>query len=368
MNKQDKEIIPGGYITTDGTKITPKVNGVNIELLPGRAYNICVEKNTRNSEVDPRIYLKRAPDITFPHKSIYSEDDRAYIEQILAMDKTGIFPNLGIFFHGVRGSSKTWTMKTIAIESGKPIIWANPDVSYADMTTLLSSYPGKEGVVILFDEFERFPAGKQLLSFLDGELATFRKMCIFTVNEIMKVNREDGENLFDRPSRLFFIWKKDKLGDLETFNTIQQYPSIANQNQLMRFINEAFTVKTKDIINSYLKAVDALKLTKFEDQVALAKRMSFGLNNIDKFSDVKMGDTFGMSTTFGETYKKIQKINPALGEKSFLNGLSAYLDSIMSDNDEEGNTKKLRQKFEEASEPLPDFTELIAELSTLTET
>lgn len=146
------------------------------------------------------VFMNKIQDsFDFPHKIYGLEMD--FIQHVVRTYEHSS-KNVGVLMNGIKGAGKTVTAKTLANQSGLPVILVNANnialLSYFDDVT--------QPLCFFFDEFEKIINHKDnekiapLLSFVDGTSSASKHLMLFTSNE------NNISNFFiDRPGRIRYI-------------------------------------------------------------------------------------------------------------------------------------------------------------------
>lgn len=146
------------------------------------------------------VFMTKIQDtFDFPHKIYGLEVD--FIQHVVRTYQHSN-KNVGVLMNGIKGAGKTVTAKTLANQSGLPVILVNASniglLSYFDDVT--------QPLCFFFDEFEKIVNHKDnekiapLLSFVDGTSSSSKHLMLFTSNE-----NNISQFFIDRPGRIRYI-------------------------------------------------------------------------------------------------------------------------------------------------------------------
>lgn len=146
------------------------------------------------------VFLNKVQDtFDFPHKIYGLEID--FIQHVIRTYEHSS-KNVGVLMNGIKGAGKTVTAKTLANQSGLPVILVNANniglLSYFDDIT--------QPLCFFFDEFEKIINHRDnekiapLLSFVDGTSSASKHLMLFTSNE-----NNISTFFIDRPGRIRYI-------------------------------------------------------------------------------------------------------------------------------------------------------------------
>lgn len=146
------------------------------------------------------VFMNKIQDtFDFPHKIYGLEMD--FIQHVVRTYQHSK-KNVGVLMNGIKGAGKTVTAKTLANESGLPVILVN-----ANNISLLSYFDDiSQPLCFFFDEFEKIVNHKDnekiapLLSFVDGTSSSSKHLMLFTSNE-----NNISQFFIDRPGRIRYI-------------------------------------------------------------------------------------------------------------------------------------------------------------------
>jgi SpoVK/Ycf46/Vps4 family AAA+-type ATPase len=151
------------------------------------------------------------------------------------------------------------TAKIICNRLGLPVFVLNEKVDADDLQVFINAL--RQDCVLFIDEYEKtFGRDGELLTLMDGSLNLSNNILFLLTSNDMDVN----ENLFNRPSRVFFIKQfggleeneiaeilDDFLKDVslrdEIFNTISMFEEVTIDN-IMMFLEEVNYSKHRDIV------------------------------------------------------------------------------------------------------------------------
>lgn len=177
------------FINFNGN-ITPKPNGIDYTLIPGKVYTM-----THLKEEGLDVF-QEDKDFEFPATYYLSEKDHKFIDKCITTYNNTEKMTTGVLLSGLKGSGKTLLAKKIAVESGLPIIVVDKNVYADDIEGFFAKIT--DDVCVIFDEVDKYWNTRYLLGFLDGVKPTCKKIVICTCNDEKEINAY----LNDRCSRI----------------------------------------------------------------------------------------------------------------------------------------------------------------------
>jgi len=320
MTEQNKSITKNNYIKVEH-KIFPSKPGDEYILKDGAVYEFKLDEQDRS------VYLEQVEGLALPKEIINTTDDEDFIQKVLKVHTVCDHHTTGVMLHGIKGSGKTVMMKQLAMRCGYPIIIANPNLSYDSMAKVLNAHDNPKGFVILFDEFEKyFGIDKALLTFLDGELWKFRKLCIFTANKIMQMD----ENLFQRPSRIRYMRQFNVATTLFVKEVMNGFGIKDEENKIYKFITGNFKFCTMDIVKTFLEEMKIFypEGCTTDDMVALVKQMNIETKNDLKFMDATINDTISPATRISELLDIAKQNNVEKNKEQIMTEIGKTIGAI----------------------------------------
>lgn len=229
-----------------GSRILPKPNGTDYNLINGKAYDL---KWDDWSDV---AYLAENGELNLPSKIYELNEDKIFKKRVL-----NSFNNhensIGIMLAGTKGTGKTMLAKVIAKESNLPIIIVDSQFPTNRLIGFFKQF--STPVCVIFDEIEKnFNTGR-MLDFLDGVEKTTKKLVLMTCNELDKVS----EYLQDRCSRIRYVRKYGINDNLAFLPMLIENKEIKNAEIVRKFVEERFKLPSIDNMNAFLNEVKDLE-------------------------------------------------------------------------------------------------------------
>jgi SpoVK/Ycf46/Vps4 family AAA+-type ATPase len=179
-----------------GKKIFPQPNGLIVNLLPGKVYNLMYDG------YEEECYLEEDGSLNMPKKIYNSKEDEMFMNRIIRYYKQATNQTTGVLLNGVKGTGKTIMAKQIAIKSELPIVVVNESTPAGAINNFYKKIT--EETALIFDEIDKDDnswSENGLLRFLDGVQSTSKKLVLMTSNDKDAMS----EYLFDRCSRVRYI-------------------------------------------------------------------------------------------------------------------------------------------------------------------
>lgn len=160
--------------------------------------------------------------------------------------------NLGVLLNGYKGSGKSMTAKIICNELNLPVFVINEKLDADDLQIFLNAL--KQDCVLFLDEYEKiFGRDGEMLALMDGSLTLdVNLMFLLTSNEKI-VN----ENLFNRPSRIFFIKEFDGLEPNEIEEVLSDYLEFPEMKSEVLRLVQLFEEVTIDNIMTFVDEINS---------------------------------------------------------------------------------------------------------------
>ena len=229
-----------------GSKILPKPNGIDYNLINGKAYDL------KWDDWSNMAYLAENGELNLPSKIYELNEDKIFKKRVL-----NSFNNhensIGVMLAGTKGTGKTMLAKVIAKESNLPIIIVDSPFPTNRLIGFFKQF--STPVCLIFDEIEKnFNTGR-MLDFLDGVEKTTKKLVLMTCNELNKVS----EYLQDRCSRIRYVRKYDINDNLAFLPMLIENKEIKNAEIVRKFVEERFKLPSIDNMNAFLNEVKDLE-------------------------------------------------------------------------------------------------------------
>lgn len=204
---------------------------------------------------DKRIGLKKLYDkFEFPYK-IYDLGCDSLMETIKKTWESDEFingdKNLGVIFHGTRGTGKTMCSRILCNLIGIPVILIN-DIKEG-MINFLQSLSFE--AIILIDEAEKiFKKGEDdeiLLKIVDGAYNKARKLYILTVNRL-----DINENMLGRPGRIRYVKHFGNLSEKAVNDYIADNLKVPGMEGKIKELIDLLEISTIDILKNIVEEVN----------------------------------------------------------------------------------------------------------------
>ena len=224
--------------------------GIDYKFQPGTVY---VPTTDRFSD---EVKLNIGNSMQMPEKLYVPKDDKKFINKVLTTYNNSNVTT-GVLLAGTKGTGKTVMAKTIAIESGLPILTIDNSLHPRYLKTLFSKLESTP-MCVIFDEFDKLGDrydSDYILQVFDGVSSSGKHLLLLTCNETDDVN----QYMLDRCSRVRYYREfeemspsmiaevlKDRLNDKSDVDSIVDFV-IANFG-LISFDNVA---SFADEINAY---------------------------------------------------------------------------------------------------------------------
>lgn len=229
-----------------GSRILPKPNGTDYNLINGKAYDL------KWDNWSDMAYLAENGELNLPSKIYELNEDKIFKKRVL-----NSFNNhensIGVMLAGTKGTGKTMLAKVIAKESNLPIIIVDSQFPTNRLIGFFKQF--STPVCVIFDEIEKnFNTGR-MLDFLDGVEKTTKKLVLMTCNELDKVS----EYLQDRCSRIRYVRKYGINDNLAFLPMLIENKEIKNAEIVRKFVEERFKLPSIDNMNAFLNEVKDLE-------------------------------------------------------------------------------------------------------------
>jgi len=252
------------FIKKDNT-IIPKIIGSDYNLEPGKIY-------TLTSEGFPgQLFLKLSDiSLAIPKKIFSLKKDEIFKNRILTYFNNTDKKTVGVMLAGIKGTGKTLFAKTIALESGLPIIIVDGNVPAGKLSNYFDKIK-QTPMCLLFDEVEKKWDTEDMLTFLDGLSDNSKKLILLTCNKLNKVS----EYMQDRCSRIRYLRKYSDTENIELIDQILEYNNIKGNDA----IDLAFYIK------NYIKLLSVDNICSFIEEYVLFKD-KYDLNSLLEFMNL----------------------------------------------------------------------------------
>lgn len=229
-----------------GSRILPKPNGTDYNLINGKAYDL------KWDDWSDMAYLAENGELNLPSKIYELNEDKIFKKRVL-----NSFNNhensIGVMLAGTKGTGKSMLAKIIAKESNLPIIIVDSQFPTNRLIGFFKQF--STPVCVIFDEIEKnFNTGR-MLDFLDGVEKTTKKLVLMTCNELDKVS----EYLQDRCSRIRYVRKYGINDNLAFLPMLIENKEIKNAEIVRKFVKERFKLPSIDNMNAFLNEVKDLE-------------------------------------------------------------------------------------------------------------
>lgn len=229
-----------------GSRILPKPNGTDYNLINGKAYDL------KWDDWSDMAYLAENGELNLPSKIYELNEDKIFKKRVL-----NSFNNhensIGVMLAGTKGTGKTMLAKVIAKESNLPIIIVDSQFPTTRLIGFFKQF--STPVCVIFDEIEKnFNTGR-MLDFLDGVEKTTKKLVLMTCNELDKVS----EYLQDRCSRIRYVRKYGINDNLAFLPMLIENKEIKNAEIVRKFVEKRFKLPSIDNMNAFLNEVKDLE-------------------------------------------------------------------------------------------------------------
>lgn len=229
-----------------GNRIIPKPNGIDYNLINGKAYDL------KWDDWADTAYLVENGELNLPAKIYELEEDKIFKKRVLN-NFNNHDKSVGVMLAGTKGTGKTMLAKIIAKESNLPIIIVDSQFPATRLIGFFKQFDTP--VCVIFDEIEKnFNTGR-MLDFLDGVEKTTKKLVLMTCNELNLVS----EYLQDRCSRIRYIRKYGINDNLAFLPMLIESIGIKNSKEVRKFVEERFVLPSIDNMNSFLNEVKDLE-------------------------------------------------------------------------------------------------------------
>ena len=246
-----------------GKSVSFKFNseGLECDLTPGMVYNIKVDAYTMS------VSLEETTPFAMPSKVYCTDRDRRFINKVLNSYKLSENGFTGVMLAGLKGSGKTIMAKTIASESGLPIINIDKNIRPWALKILVERLDDTSAC-FLFDELDKLLEDyddSALLQILDGADTKGKHMILFTCNDTDNIS----EYLIDRCSRIRYWREFEEMSPsliMEVLN--DKLNDKKEAKSLTDFIKDNFDVCSFDNIISFVKEANDYPTVTFEELFA----------------------------------------------------------------------------------------------------
>lgn len=230
-----------------GEQIIAKPKGADYDLIPGKVYDL-----SWNRWEDSPI-LKENDELNLPKKIYSTKVDDTFKKRIITYFNKANTNTTGVMLAGVKGTGKTVMMKSLAKESGLPIIVVNPDYPEGKLIKFFKSFTTP--VCVLFDEVEKNFKTEHMLDFLDGVEKTVQKLVIMTCNDLSQVS----QYMQDRCSRIRYLRRYSPDENAAFLPMLADDFGIKNKEEVVKFCKENIKLLSMDNIVSFMSEVKMLE-------------------------------------------------------------------------------------------------------------
>lgn len=229
-----------------GSKILPKPNGTDYNLINGKAYDL------KWDDWSDMAYLAENGELNLPSKIYELNEDKIFKKRVLN-NFNNHENSIGVMLAGTKGTGKSMLAKIIAKESNLPIIIVDSQFPTTRLIGFFKQF--STPVCVIFDEIEKnFNTGR-MLDFLDGVEKTTKKLVLMTCNELDKIS----EYLQDRCSRIRYVRKYGINDNLAFLPMLIENKEIKNTEIVRKFVEERFKLPSIDNMNAFLNEVKDLE-------------------------------------------------------------------------------------------------------------
>lgn len=214
-----------------------------VDELPVGIYTL--NYNRRNYKVEAKHNGEK---FKVPKKT-YCLDER-FINRVLdTFGRRGT--NLGVLMNGYKGSGKSVTAKIICNRLDLPVFVMNEKLDADDIQVFINAL--QQDCVLFIDEYEKvFGRDGELLTLMDGSLNLKNNILFLLTSNEMDVN----QNLFNRPSRVFFIKQFGGLEESEIAEILDDYLEKPVIREEIVSLIKSFEEVTIDNIMLFLEEVN----------------------------------------------------------------------------------------------------------------
>lgn len=230
-----------------GEQIIAKPKGADYDLIPGKVYDL----SWNRWEESP--IFKENGELNLPKKIYSTKADDIFKKRIITYFNKANTNTTGVMLAGIKGTGKTLMMKSLAKESGLPIIVVNPDYPEGKLIKFFKSFTTP--VCVLFDEVEKNFKTEDMLDFLDGVEKTAQKLVIMTCNDLSQVS----QYMQDRCSRIRYLRRYSPDENAAFLPMLADDFGIKNKEEVVKFCKENIKLLSMDNIISFMSEVKMLE-------------------------------------------------------------------------------------------------------------
>ena len=241
-----------------GEQIIAKPKGADYDLIPGKVYDL-----SWNRWEDSPIF-KENGELNLPKKVYSTKTDDIFKKRIITYFNKANTNTTGVMLAGTKGTGKTVMAKTLAKESGLPIIVVNPDYPEGKLIKFFKSFTTP--VCVLFDEVEK----------------TAQKLVIMTCNDLSKVS----QYMQDRCSRIRYLRRYSPDENAAFLPILADDFGIKNKEEVVKFCKENIKLLSMDNIVSFMSEVKMLE----DEDISLQEIINI-MNISTKNIPTKVSDT-----------------------------------------------------------------------------
>lgn len=227
----------------NGDFIRPVSISTVSEVIPSGIWTVGMDNNG--------WFLKRVEDTFELPKKIYGINSKIVNRVIKSWDNK-ITNDMGVVFHGLKGTGKSVSLKQIANMTGLPVLLVNAPYDLSSFLTEIH-----QDVVIFIDEFEKVYCEnkdqERLLTCLDGVFISSHRRVLWLLSANKKLF---NDNLTDRPSRVRYFTEFGNLTVPEITEIVDDLLTTVHWREQAISVISCLQMITVDIVRQFINEIN----------------------------------------------------------------------------------------------------------------